>query len=119
MKITQHKLDHLRSLCAGRLPIPVIELHAETIIALIDHVEQLEEAQQRHLRLIRRMSTESVSPEQAEELREQIAALIAEVGTKRAEEKFGMSGVLCSTCGANIGGGNNCETCVGLFGVEA
>lgn len=47
--------------------------------------EQLEERQREHLKLIRRLSTESVTPEEAEEQRGQIAALIAEVGTLRKQ----------------------------------
>jgi hypothetical protein len=44
------------------------------------HVKRRDE----HLALIRTMSTESVSPDEADELRAQIAALIAEVGTQRS-----------------------------------
>ncbi len=47
-------------------------------------ITRLEDRQQEHLALIRRLSMESVSHEEAAELRDQIAALIAEIGTLRA-----------------------------------
>lgn len=47
-------------------------------------IARLNARHQKHLRLIRTMSSESVSPEEATELRGQIAALIAEVGTLRS-----------------------------------
>jgi len=47
-------------------------------------VKKLEERRDEHLRLIRQISTESVNPEEADDLRSQIAALIVEVGTLRS-----------------------------------
>lgn len=46
-------------------------------------IAELENRRDEHLRLISNMSRESISPEEAEELRGQIASLIAEVGTLR------------------------------------
>ncbi len=50
---------------------------------LIDDNESHVKRRDEHLALIRTISTESVSPDEADELRTQIAALIAEVGTLR------------------------------------
>lgn len=116
IKLTEYKLEHLRTLASESSL--AITLNPDTITALINEIDELKEAQARHLGLIKKMSIESIDEAQAEEMKGQIAALIAAVGTKRAEEKFGMSGVLCTTCGANIGEGeNNCEMCIDLFEV--
>ena len=48
-------------------------------------VEQLEERHQAHLETIRRLSNEAIAPAEAQEITEQRAALMAEVGTLRAE----------------------------------
>ena len=45
--------------------------------------EKLRERHEEHLNLIRRLSTDSISPDEAEELQAQIASLVAEVGTCR------------------------------------
>ena len=56
--------------------------NAEWIVA---EVERLRSRRDEHLRLIRTLSVESIPEGEADELRGQIAALIAEVGTLRAE----------------------------------
>ncbi len=48
---------------------------------------RLEARQEEHLALIKRLSMESVSHEEANELRVQMGALIAEIGTLRAAMK--------------------------------
>lgn len=48
-------------------------------------VAHLQSRQEEHLKLIALMSKESISPDEAGELRKQMGALIAEVGTLRAE----------------------------------
>jgi hypothetical protein len=55
----------------------------ERIGALQEYINHMERRHAEHLRLIRLLSMESISPDEAEELQEQIAALIAEVGTCR------------------------------------
>jgi chromosome segregation ATPase len=47
-------------------------------------ITRLEARQQEHLALIKRLSMESVSHEEADELRVQMGALIAEIGSLRA-----------------------------------
>lgn len=53
-------------------------------VCLCRKVANLEKRREVHLKLIRRLSENAISPEEATELRRQIAALIAEVGTLRA-----------------------------------
>lgn len=48
-------------------------------------IEVLKERQKMHLQLIERLSMEAIPPEEASQLRDQIGALIAEVGTLRSE----------------------------------
>jgi hypothetical protein len=48
---------------------------------------ELHVRQQEHLRVIRQLSTDSISPEEADELRGQVATLVAEVGTLRSETR--------------------------------
>lgn len=52
---------------------------------LTRQITELESAQLRHLRLIRTMSNESINEEQAAELRDQIAKMIALVGSLRSQ----------------------------------
>lgn len=67
------------------------EIHGKNALARLlraqdKEIAELREAQQRHLGLIRHMTEESVTPEEAQELRGQIASLIAEVGTLRQQQ---------------------------------
>lgn len=56
-------------------------------LRLLDRIDYLKERQKSHLRLIRKLSMDSITPEEATDLRGQIASLIAEVGTLRARLK--------------------------------
>jgi hypothetical protein len=56
-------------------------------LKLLDRIGYLEKRRDSHLRTIRRLSMDAITPEEAAELRGQIASLIAEVGTLRARLK--------------------------------
>jgi hypothetical protein len=71
---------HLRAeLHAAR----VAETDSEAYIQAAANYARLQDRHEEHLRLIRKLSTDSIAPEEAEELRTQIAALVAELGTCR------------------------------------
>lgn len=59
------------------------DLHVENE-QLRQRVTELEEHEERHLRLIKRLTNDSINQEEADELRSSMAKLTAEVGTLRA-----------------------------------
>jgi hypothetical protein len=74
--------------------------------AIVARIAKLEEEEQRHLRLIRRLTTDAIPEDEATELRAQIAALTVEVGTLRARiDGFGSVHTMpkhvwvCTICG--------------------
>ena len=80
--------------CMSKIELhPISNLRIERD-ALCAEVERLRERQQEHLRLIRTISTEAIPEGEADELRGQIAALIAEVGTLRSAIKEWRTGDL-------------------------
>ncbi len=61
-------------------------MHKLTVLEeMAGKCQRLEERHQEHLELIVRLSKDSITTSEAEEMRGQIAKLIAEVGTLRAD----------------------------------
>lgn len=66
------------------------------IAKLTGALREAKQREERHLETIRKLSMDSIHPEEAEEMRGQMAALIAEVGTLRARLKLQPVWVVCA-----------------------